>query len=141
MADGETRKWRRYSVEFGGASVVYTVAVFATVRLNDWLEPRGASAAALAMIPVAAALLMLWAFLRQFWRMDELQRRVASEAMVVAALTVGLASFALGWAVAVMKASLPGPTGLWVAMLLWIIPVAMICVWSVAMVFVKRRYR
>ncbi len=126
------RPWRRYFIEFGGAMLLYSVSVPLTVILEDRLEPQGAQALAIAMIPVIPTLLALWAFLRQFWRMDELQRRVVSEAMVIAALVVGLGSFALGWVLAVMGAGVPVP-------LLWVMP-ALIGVWGVAMIFVKRRY-
>jgi hypothetical protein len=136
MAGCEGRNWRRYLIEFGGAMVLYTASVPAAIVLANRYEPQGTAALAVAMIPVVPTLLALWAFLRQFWRMDELQRRVTSEAMVVAALVVGLSSFALGWILAVTEADVPGDA----ATLLWIMP-ALIGIWGVAMFFVKRRYR
>jgi hypothetical protein len=135
MAGCEGRNWRRYLIEFGGAMALYTASVPLTIILAQRYELQGAEALAAAMIPVVPTLLALWAFLRQFWRMDELQRRIVSEAMVVAALVVGLGTFALGWVLTVTDAILPVA-----ATLIWVLP-AMIAVWGVAMFFVKRRYR
>jgi hypothetical protein len=123
---------RQYLVEFGGAMTLYTLAVPVTVILTNRYEPQGAAAVAVALIPVIPTLLALWAFLRQFWRVDELQRRIVSEAMVVSAVVVGLGTFALGWVLAVMEIAFPGA-------LLWVMP-ALIAVWWPAMAFVRRRY-
>lgn len=136
MAGREERHGRRYLIEFGGAMALYTASVPVAVVLANRYQPQGAAALAVAMIPVVPTLLALWAFLRHFWRMDELQRRVTSEAMVIAALVVGLGSFALGWVLNVTEADLLGGA----ATLLWILP-ALIAVWGIATVFVKRRYR
>lgn len=125
---------RRYAVEFGAAMLLYSASVPLTVILEDRLEPQGALALGVAMIPVVPTLLALWAFLRQFWRMDELQRRISAEAMVVSALIVGLSTFAFGWVQGVMR--LPNPP----MSLIWVLP-ALIGVWGVARCFIVRRYR
>lgn len=129
--------WRRYLIEFGVASGAYGVTVPLSIFLVQRTALEGAAAVAAGMLPVVPALLMLWAFLRQFWRMDELQRRVVSEAMTVAAGVVGFVSFALGWALLVAR---PPHPGLGYFLLLMVLP-AMILVWGLALVFVGRRYK
>jgi hypothetical protein len=124
---------RQYLREFGSAMVVYSLSVPLTVMLVDRYQPEGAAAFAVAMIPVVPTLLALWAFLRQFWRMDELQRRVVSEAMVISAGFVGFITFAYGWLQAVME--LPAPPLAY----LWVLP-SLIAVWGVALPFMGRRY-
>ncbi len=133
MVCEDQKSWRRYGVEFGGAMALYTICVPVTVMISERYEPEGGAALAVAMIPVIPTMLAFWAFMRQFWRVDELQRRVVSEAVVVAAAVVGFGSFALGWVAAV--AGWEMETGA----LLWVLP-ALIMVWGVAMFFVKRRY-
>lgn len=136
MACGEWRKWRRYMVELWAASALYGAAVFATVWVHERYAPQGAWALGLAVIPVIPALLMLWAFLRQFWRMDELQRRVVAEAIVVTAGVVGFGSFALGWVIVIVQ---PAHPVFHFLPLVMVLP-AMCAVLGPALVFVKRRY-
>lgn len=133
---GEKRNWRRYTIEFGAAMTLYVVSVIVTVRLYDRFEPQGAAALGLAMIPMVPTLLALWAFLRQFWRLDELQRRVVAESLVVAAGIVSFGSFAAGWVLVIMQ---PAHPVFHFVPLLLVLP-ALIGVWWPALYFVGRRY-
>lgn len=116
---------------------LYSVSVIVTAHLYNRFEPEGTAALALAMIPMVPTLLALWAFLRQFWRTDELERRIVAEAVLIAAGVVGFLSFALGWAMALLQ---PGGEMLTYLPLLLFLP-AMIMVWGVALPFVRRRYQ
>ena len=76
---------------------------------------------------------MLRAYLTVLGKMDELQRRIQSEAILIAAGVVGFGSFAYGFLEgAKVLPSIPGA-------LLWILP-AMIAVWGLALPYVSRRY-
>lgn len=137
MAHDERRNWVRYTIEFGGAMALYSVSVFVTVWLHDRYTPQGGAALGLALIPMVPTLLALWAFLRQFWRMDELQRRAVSEAIVIVAGVVGFVSFALGWMIVIVQPAHPVFQFLPLVMVLPI----MCAVFGPALFFVKRRYQ
>lgn len=86
---------RRYTREFGGAMLAYTVllpSAIAGLRHAEatWLR------VALAMLPVLAIAMAGRAILRFVRDSDELQRRIQVDALALAALVLCVASFALG---------------------------------------------
>lgn len=94
-------------------------------------DPPQWVAALLAVAPIAPALLMLGAQLRYTRALDELHRRIHGEAAMIAAVVVAFASFAYG----LLESLAEFPP----ISLIWVFP-AIGVVWSVANVFVRRKY-
>lgn len=86
---------RRYLREFGGAMLAYTVLLPLAMAGLNRAEPTWARVA-LAMLPVLAIAMAGRAILRFVRDSDELQRRIQLEAFALAALVLGIGSFALG---------------------------------------------
>lgn len=93
---------RRYVFELGAALALYAVVLFTAKWLaNDALE--GPLLTALALAPLAPVALMVAAFLRYYFKIDERERRISSDAAaitlvvgIMVALTLGfLHSFAV----------------------------------------------
>lgn len=123
---------RRYMANMAVAAVLYIVFVFAgafAIR-NDALPQWGAILAALA--PLLPALLMLRAYAIFLKGIDEFQRRLQTDAMLISAAVVGFGSFAYGfleeWA---DFPHLP---------LIWVFP-ALIGIWGLAACFLRMRYK
>jgi hypothetical protein len=125
---------REYMRDMALAGIVYMAAVFGGVYAIKNFEPPQWLAIVLALAPVAPVLLMLRAYLRFLGRVDEFQRRVQSESMLIAACIVGFACMTYGFLESF--AGLPTIPGA----LLWVFP-AMIGIWGVAQIFVRRRYQ
>jgi len=125
---------REYMRDMALAGVAYMALVMVGVYVVRHDEPPQWAAALLALAPLAPVSFMLRAYLRFFARVDELQRRIQSEAMLIAALVVGFACLTYGFLESF--ADFPAIPGA----LLWVLP-AMIMVWGFAQVFVRRRYR
>jgi len=121
---------KRYQKEFLTAMAGYT----ATVPLSMWLlrghehTPLGYCIAFLPIIPSAFA---MWAFLRFFGGLDELQRRIQYEAAAFSFLATFLIT--LTWAFQ-QNAGLPRFDVSFVAPLL-------ILMWSLGLFIAKRRYQ
>jgi hypothetical protein len=125
--------FKQYRRDFLIATVLYTVVLFASVSVLQRMELPKWAVVLVALAPVAPVALMLRAYLTVLGKMDELQRRIQSEAILIAAGVVGFGSFAYGFLEgANVLPSIPGA-------LLWILP-AMIAVWGVALPYVSRRY-
>ncbi len=120
---------KRYLVEFGSAMAVYSLAV----PLSMWMlrghehTPLGYAIAFLPIIPSAFA---LWAFMRYFRGLDELQRRIQMEAVGFSFLATCFIT--LTWAFQ-QNAGLPRFDVSWVAPLL-------IALWGIGIGIAKRRY-
>jgi len=86
---------KRYLKDFLGAMAAYTLTVPLSIRLLRGHEHTalGYALAFLAIIPSAFA---LWAFLRYFQGLDELQRRIQFEAVAFSFL--GTCLITLTWA-------------------------------------------
>lgn len=120
---------KRYLREFGGAMAAYTAIVPISIWLSRGHEhtPLGYGIAFLPIIPSALA---LWAFMRMFRTLDELQRRIQLEAVAFSFLATCLIT--LTWAFQ-QNAGLPRFEVSWVAPLL-------ILLWGLGLGIAKRRY-
>jgi hypothetical protein len=120
---------KRYLKEFLTSMAGYTVMVPLSIRLLRGHEhsPLGYALAFLPIIPSAFA---LWAFLRFFRGLDELQRRIQLEAVAFSFLATCLIT--LTWAFQ-QNAGLPRFDVSWVAPLL-------ILLWALGLGIAKRRY-
>jgi hypothetical protein len=120
---------KRYLKEFLCSMAGYSV----TVPLSVWMlrghehTPLGYIIAFLPIIPSAFA---MWAFMRYFRGLDELQRRIQLEAVAFSFLATCLIT--LTWAFQ-QNAGLPRFDVSWVAPLL-------IVLWSLGLAIAKRRY-
>jgi hypothetical protein len=120
---------KRYMKEFLSAKAAYS----AMVPFSIWMlrghehTPLGYGIAFLPIIPSAFA---MWAFLRFFRGLDELQRRIQLEAVAFSFLATCLIT--LTWAFQ-QNAGLPRFDVAWVAPLL-------ILLWSLGLAVAKRRY-
>lgn len=123
---------RRYTREMLTAAGLYSVLVFAGAYGVDQMNlPRwGIIAASLA--PLLPALLMLRAYATYLSRIDEMQRRIQTDSILISAAIVGFGSFAYGfleeWA---DFPHLP---------LIWVFP-ALIGIWGLAACVVRLRYK
>jgi hypothetical protein len=121
--------WRRYVLEFGGAMGVYVAAVVVFGVLCR-AYPEAPFRYAVALVPVLAVVLVLWAVLRSLAGLDELQRRIQLEGTVFGYVAVGLGTFAYGF---LEEVGLPHLS--WI----WVLPL-MIGGWGVGVVLARRRY-
>lgn len=132
MSETAKRVGRRYTRDMIVASVLYTVAVIAgAIAIDNYALPRWA-VICLALAPLLPALLMLRAYVVFVNGVDEFQRRIQMEAIMVAAAIVGFGSFAYGfleeWA---DFPHLP---------LIWVLP-ALIATWGLAACVIRWRYK
>jgi hypothetical protein len=120
---------KRYLKEFGGSMAAYAVMVPISVRMLRGHEhtPLGY---AIAFLPIIPSALALWAFMRMFRNLDELQRRIQLEAVAFSFLATCLIT--LTWAFQ-QNAGLPRFDVSWVAPLL-------IMLWGLGLGIAKRRY-
>ena len=88
---------RRYRREIAVAGVLYVGAVIGAALAIRNLELPQWTVIVLSLLPVAPALMMLRAYLTFTRAMDEFQRRVQSEALIVATAITVFASFAYGF--------------------------------------------
>ena len=120
---------KRYLKEFLGSMALYTVIVPISVRMLRGHEhtPLGY---AIAFLPIIPSALALWAFMRMFRGLDELQRRIQLEAVAFSFLATCFIT--LTWAFQ-QNAGLPRFDVSWVAPLL-------IALWGLGLGIAKRRY-
>lgn len=125
--DGNDKKYLR---DFLGSMAAYTVMV----PLSIWLL-RGREHTVwgyvIAFLPIIPSGFALWAFLRYFRGLDELQRRIQLEAVAFSFL--GTCLITLTWAFQ-QNAGLPRFDVSWVAPLL-------IFLWGIGVGIAKRRYQ
>jgi hypothetical protein len=123
---------RRYRRDVGVAGALYVAVVIgAALAIRNFDVPQWL-VIVLSLLPVAPALMMLRAYLVFTRAMDEFQRRLQSEALIVASAIVVFGSFAYGfleeWA------DFPHVP------LIWVFPVFAF-VFGVAHIVIRRRYR
>ena len=121
---------KRYLKEFLSAMAGYTLMVPLSIRLLRGHEhtPVGY---ALAFLPIIPSALAMWAVMRYFRVLDELQRRIQLEAVAFSFL--GTCLITLTWAFQ-QNAGLPRFDVSWVAPLL-------ILLWGIGIGIAKRRYQ
>ena len=120
---------KRYIKEFGSAMAAYAVLVF----LSIWLLRRDVHSplrALYALLPVVPAGFALWAAVRFFRGLDELQRRIQFEAVAFSFLATCLITLTYGF---LQNAGFP--PGDWV----WVAPM-MIILWGFGLAIAARRY-
>ncbi len=115
-----------------GAGFVYLAAVLGAGLAIKGFAPPQWGAGLLAVAPIAPALLMLGAQLRYMRALDEFQRRIQSEAVLIAAAVIAFATLAYGQLEDM--ADFPDIS------MMWVFP-ALCIVWSIATVFVRMRYK
>ncbi|MBY0562742.1 MAG: hypothetical protein K2P58_01050 [Hyphomonadaceae bacterium] len=134
-ADGAPPKVaKRYRGEMILASALYVIAVAVSAFVLRWFDPPLWVAVAMAAAALAPVGLMLRAYLRYLAGLDEFQRRVQMESLLIAAAVVAFGSLTYGFLQAF--AGFPVIEDA----LIWVFP-AMCVVWGFAQVFVRRRYR
>ncbi len=123
---------RRYRRDMFVAFVLYTLLVFAGALAIRTFDPPQWLAAIIALAAMAPALLVVRAYLVFTGSMDEFQRRLQSEALIVATAVTVLGSFAYGfleeWA---DFPHLP---------LIWVFPI-FCAAFGVAQAIIRRRYK
>ncbi len=132
MSESGKQARRRYMRDMAISAALYVSFVFAAAfAIRDLALPQWALVG-LSLLPVAPALLMLRAYLTYTRAMDEFQRRLQSEALIVATGIVLFGSFAYGFLEE------------WAAFphvpLLWVFPVFSF-VFGVAHAIIRRRYK
>jgi hypothetical protein len=126
------RAGKRYTRRMLIASVLYTAVIVAGVySIAHFDLPRWAIIVA-ALAPLAPALLMLRAYVTFVGEVDEFQRRIQSEAVLIAAGVVGFGTFAYGF--------LEEWAGFPHLPLIWVLP-SLIAAWGVALFFVRQKYK
>ena len=88
---------RRYTIHFGGAMMVYSVVLIASIAALNRLELDVLPAVLIALAPVLPVLYALRAYVVEFRSIDEFQRRIQAEAIIWSAGLVGFGSFAWGF--------------------------------------------
>lgn len=120
---------KRYLKEFLSAMAGYTLLVPLSVRMLRGHE-HTLLGYALAFLPIIPSAFALWAFMRYFRGLDELQRRIQLEAVAFSFLATCFIT--LTWAFQ-QNAGLPRFDVSWVAPLL-------ILLWGVGLGIARRRY-
>ena len=125
---------KRYLRALWPILVGYSISVF----LSVWLIKRGIESlplrAVVAVLPALALLLMMRAALRYLRELDELQRRIETEAIGIASLLVSLAYFAGGL---LQKAKVVDIDS--AAAMIWVFPL-LCAIYGIAKMVLTRRY-
>ena len=123
---------RRYTREMLTAAGIYTAFIFAGAYAVRHLELPHWAVIAASLAPLLPAFHMLRAYATFLRDIDEFQRRIQTDAILIAAAIVGFGSFAYGfleeWA------SFPHLP------LIWIFP-ALIFFWGLAACIIRLRYK
>lgn len=122
---------KRYVREMIVAAALYSVVVFAGAFATRMDLPHWVIIVA-AIVPILPALLMLRAYITFVNGVDEFQRRIQSEAVMIAAGVTGFGCFTYGfleeWA---DFPHLP---------LIWVLPI-LIGSWGIALCFIRLKYK
>lgn len=122
---------QRYTREMIIAGVLYSVAVVAGVYAMRMDMPHWAIIIA-ALLPVLPALMMLRAYITFVNGVDEFQRRIQSEAVMIAAGVTGFGCFTYGF--------LEEWAGFPHLPLIWVLPI-LIGSWGIAVCILNLRYK
>ncbi len=132
MSDTAKHAARRYTRDMLLASGLYAVFVFAGASAIRYADPPQWAVIGIALAPLFPAMLMLRAYAVFVAAVDEFQRRMQSEAIMIAAGVVGFGSFAYGF--------LEEWAGFPHVPLIWVLPV-LIAAWGVALCVIRLRYK
>lgn len=122
---------RRHKMELTASLVLYAVVLVGSIELLK-LDPPPALRIALALAPVVPIVLVMWSSFRHITRVDELQRRILTESLAIAAggtAFIGLTYFFLEG-----DAGFPRLPAWWA----W---VSVGAIWAIASFILRRRYR
>lgn len=120
----------RYLGELAGAFGAYAGVLFATLPRLEEAEP-GIMKTVIALAPVLPLILVFWALIRQYNRLDERMKRISAEAFSLGAMVLGWGLTLWGFGVNAGWPELPT---------IWVAP-AMIGLWGLSMPIVTRKYR
>ena len=126
---------RRYFRAMWIAMSVYSLLVVASLALLKQLEGPLALRALVAVSPVAGMVMFAQAMLRYLREVDEMQRRIETEAIATSAAVVPLLYFAAGFLQQARVIDVPAGVAM-----IWVFPLSSL-VYGVAKFFVTRRYR
>jgi len=122
---------QRYAREMIIAGLLYSVVVFAGAYATRLDVPQWGMIVA-AILPILPALMMLRAYITFVNGIDEFQRRIQSEAVMIAAGVTAFGTFSYGF--------LEEWAGFPHLPLIWVLPI-LIGSWGVALCFVRLRYK
>ena len=122
---------KRYSFAFTGFMLAYAGVVIGVPFLDRAFDFATPVRIGLALLPVVPTLFALREFMILLHIVDEVQRRIQLEAILIAAAVVGFGSFAWGF----VEGAIDVPR----ISLIWVLP-ALAAVWGAALPFVRRRY-
>jgi hypothetical protein len=126
------RVGRRYTRDMLLSSVLYSGVVVGGALAIDQNELPRWAVILIALAPLLPALLMLRAYVVFLNGIDEFQRRIQTDAILISAAVVGFGSFAYGF--------LEEWAGLPHLPLIWVFP-ALIGIWGLAACVVRLRYK
>ena len=90
-------KFKRSLRRTGIYTAIYLILTVASISLLRALHPSGALAIALALVPAFASIGIVRAYLVGLRELDEFQRRLQYEAIIIAAAATAFASVAYGF--------------------------------------------
>lgn len=122
----------RYRRDLAIGFVLYAIALFASNLIADHVAMPRPLLIILALSPMLPVILVFRAIFVFAASWDELQRRIALEALLSATLVVGSGSFAWGF--------IEGIEGMPRLPAIWIMP-SLFAAYGIALFFVARRYR
>ena len=112
--------------------VVYSLSVIGINLVDSALNPGPAVRVALSLLPVLPAILILFAIVAFVKTMDEVQRKIISEATIWSAGIIGIATFTYGF--------LEGAVDLPAVSMIWILA-ALVAVQGIAMAIIRMSYQ
>jgi len=124
-------KPKRYVIELSAAMGLYAVLLTGSNLTERVIHPTGLLNLAVNLTPMLGALAAAYAIVRNLRQMDEMQRQIQFDAIVMS--FVGTALITFGWGFA-EGAGLPQLR----AFAVWPI---MCALWALSLVFAQRRYR
>lgn len=127
-----TQAAKRYARWFLFWMMMYAAVLISGTVAHNRLELDGFAALAVALAPVLPTLMALREFVILLRSVDEVQARIQSEAILIAAGVIGFGSFA--WGFVENRMEVPDIS------LIWVLP-AMIAVWGLALPVVSRRFK
>ena len=125
---------KRYIRTLWPIMVFYSLALFASI----WVIRQGVASiplrAVIAVTPALAILMLMWAALRYLREIDELQRRIETEAIGIASMLVSVLYFAGGLLDKAKVLHFDAAMAM-----IWVFPLLMLC-YGAAKFFVTKRY-